>query len=142
MDQRGKRRSAGPQQQHNLMLRHTHTTFSDVEANEKLSEIHKAFADAAAGPDSRLEILAYWIDTLQRIFHRLRISLQQTKRPFVGYDGFQKSLSACSLFIQCFKPPSNHSHKWYCSDDEIESRSVEIQTEISLLTTSIIVLLA
>ncbi len=126
------------------MRRQTYTTapFSDVEANEQLAEIHKDFADAAAGPDPRLGILAQRIDTLRHIFLRLRISLQQTKRPFIGYDGFQKTLLACSLFIQCFNPPSNHGRKWFCSDSEIEARDAEIVTEISLLTTSIIVLLA
>jgi hypothetical protein len=141
MYQQSKRRSAGPQQ-HVMMLRQTHTTFSDVEANEKLSEIFKEFANAAAGLDLRLGILAHRTDTLQRIFLRLRISLQQAKRPFVGYDGFQKTLLACSFFIQCFKPPSNHGHMWSCPDSEIQALDAEIAAEISLLTTSIIVLLA
>lgn len=130
-----------------MMLRHTHTnnlttTIFDVEANEKLSKIYKEFADTAAGPEPRLGILALRIDSLQRIFHQLRISLQQTKRPFLGYDGFQKTLLACSFFIQCFKPPPNHGDLWLCSDSQIEEQDAEIVTEISLLTTSIIVLLA
>lgn len=142
--QLSKRQSAaGPQ--HVMMLGQAEISDADlVKANTKLSGLYKAFADAAVDADSRLGILALRIDILQRNFQRLRISLQHTNKPFEGHVGFQKTLSACEIFIQCFKPSSNPGPRqpWLCSDSEIRTRDVEIMAEISLITTSIIVLLA
>jgi hypothetical protein len=115
-----------------------------LNVNTKLSELYKVFAAATAEADHRLGILAQRIDILQRNFQRLCISLQHTNKSFEGLYGFQKSLSACETFIQCFKPASNHgpTQPWLCSDSEIRERDAELIAEISLITTSIIVLLA
>lgn len=109
-----------------------------INANQKLLELHAVFSEAA---DNRLAQLAEHINTLQKAFHQLRISLQQTNRPFEGYDGFQRTLLSCDLFIRYFRPIGPHK-TWSYGEDHVSRLEAEIMMEISLLSTSTIVLLA
>jgi hypothetical protein len=140
--QRSKRRSAGPLE--NSILRTPEkTAFSDadlINANQKLTELHTIFA-GAIDPSSRLATLAERISTLQSTFQRLRISLQQTNRPFEGYDGFQRTLLSCDLFIRYFRP-DREGQTWSCEGDHVARLEAEIMMQVSLLSTSTIVLLA
>jgi hypothetical protein len=119
------------------------TSFTDtdlIKANQKLFELHAIFADAddAYG---RLVQLAGHVSTLQKTFQRLRISLQQTSKPFEGYDGFQRTLLSCDLFIRYFKPQKK-GQTWSCDSGQVARLEAEIMMQISLLSTSTICLLA
>jgi hypothetical protein len=119
------------------------TTFSDadlIKTNDKLLELHTVFANAL-DESGRLAQLAEHISTLQRSFQRLRISLEQTNRPFENYDGFQRTLLSCDLFIQCFMSEKK-GQSWSCGADHVARLETEIMMQVSLLSTSTIVLLA
>jgi hypothetical protein len=118
----------------------TETGSSDVDlsnANQKLEELYTAFA----GAPERLAGLANHIKTLHRTSERLRISFQQTSRPFEGYDGFESTLRDCELFIQCSKPQEN-GKGWLYMEDDFTKLQGRIMMQISVMSTSTIVLLA
>jgi hypothetical protein len=140
--QRSKRRSAGPLES-SILRTSEKTAFSDadlINANQKLTELHTVFV-GAADTTGRLATLAERISTLQSSFQRLRISLQQANRPFEGYDGFQRTLLSCDLFIRYFRP-AREGQSWSCDGDHVASLEAEIMMQVSLLSTSTIVLLA
>jgi hypothetical protein len=140
--QRSKRRSAGPLESSILRIPEK-TAFSDadlINANQKLTELHSIFA-GAVDTTGRLATLAERISTLQSSFQRLRISLQQANRPFEGYDGFQRTLLGCDLFIRYFRP-AREGQSWSCDSDHVSRLEAEIMMQVSLLSTSTIVLLA
>jgi hypothetical protein len=133
-----KRRNTGPQDTNTPQ-----TTFTDTDllnANQKLLELHAEFADAIDA-SGRLAQLAEHVSTLQKTFQRLRISLQQTSKPFEGYDGFQRTLLSCDLFIRYFKPKKK-GQTWSCDGGHVARLEAEIMMQVSLLSTSTIVLLA
>lgn len=134
--QRGMHGSAKPTR--NAAL--TKTDFSDVDlskTNQKLIELYKTFA---AAPE-RIADLAHYIESLLKTFERLRISLQQTNRQFEGYDGFERTIRDCEVFIQRSKPQEN-GRGWLYMEDDFTKLQAQITMQISLMSTSTIVLLA
>ena len=117
--------------------------FADVElatADQKLIELKTIFTDAAKTYDW-LDDIAECISTLQQCFRKLRISLQQTNKPFEGYDSFDRTLRACDLFIQSFGP-RHDGQGWLYVEDDVTRLGRQLTMQITLISTSTIVLLA
>ncbi|KAF4631103.1 hypothetical protein G7Y89_g7028 [Cudoniella acicularis] len=111
-------------------------------ADERLKEYYMIFVNAAIADNSvRLRNLAERVNTLRKCLYRLTISLQQTNRPFEGYDEFEQALRECDLFIRCFQP-KKAGFKWDFNDNYGENLEAQIMMQISLISTSTIVLLA
>ena len=106
-------------------------------AGQKLGDLHAVFAD----PGAHLEDIASSMRTLCKMFERLRISLQQTNKPFEGYDGFDRTLRNCELFVQSFRP-AKPGKPWTCTTEDVSKLEAQIMMQIALLSTTNIVLLA
>ncbi|CRG87872.1 putative ribonuclease C609,01 [Talaromyces islandicus] len=106
-------------------------------ASQTLVNLCAAFSSASG----QLDDLASSMKTLCKTFDRLRLSLQQTNKPFEGYDGFEKTLRNCDIFVRSFQPVKA-GKPWTCSTDSVSQLEAQIMMQIALLSTTHIVLLA